>query len=155
MALQTTGPISFANINTELGVASTTTRSLNDTTSRTLAGVASGTISMSNFYGKSAVSWSPAGTASAPGEAISDMFGGGGTDASVTITCNQAATWTYFESGSSEGYADIASGNSATSITFTLPNYGFSVFTTYFSVSSTAGGVTRYWAVTLQNTGFN
>lgn len=53
MTLQSSGAISFANINTELGVASTTTRSLNDTVARTLAGVASGAISMSNFYGKS------------------------------------------------------------------------------------------------------
>jgi hypothetical protein len=154
MALPT-GTISMSQVNVELGRTSTASISLNETAVRTLAGVASGTISMNNLRGKSAVSWSPAGTASAPGQALSDMFGGGGNDASVTITCNQAATWTYFESGSSEGYADIASGNSATSITFTLPNYGFSVFTTYFSVSSTAGGVTRYWEVTLQNTGFN
>lgn len=55
MALQSSGAISIANINTELGVASTTTRSLNDTVARTLAGVAGSgtTISMSNFYGKS------------------------------------------------------------------------------------------------------
>lgn len=53
MTLQSSGAISIANINTELGVASTTTRSLNDTVARTLAGVASGAISMSNFYGKS------------------------------------------------------------------------------------------------------
>ena len=53
MALQGSGAISFANINTELGVASTTTRALNDAAARTLAGVASGAISMSNFHGKS------------------------------------------------------------------------------------------------------
>ena len=153
MALQTTGPISFANINTELGVASTTTRSLNDTTSRTLAGVATGTISMSNFYGKSAVSWSPDGGTSGPGVTLSD-WAAGGNDASVTITCNQSATWTYFESGQPDAYASIASGNSATSITFTLPNFGFSIYNSYFSVSSTAGGVTRYWTVNLTNDGF-
>lgn len=155
MTLQSSGAISLANVNVELGRSSTTTITMNETVVRNLAGIASGAISMSDFYGKSAVSFDPAGTTSAPGEAISDMFGGGGTDAVVTITCNQSATWTYFESGSSEGYADIASGSSATSITFTLPNFGFTVFTTYFSVSATAGGVTRYWEVTLQNTGFN
>jgi hypothetical protein len=53
MALPSSGAISFANINTELGVASTTTRALNDAAARTLAGVASGAISMANFYGKS------------------------------------------------------------------------------------------------------
>lgn len=53
MALQGSGAISLANVNTELGVASTTTRSLNDSAVRTLFGVASGAISMSQGYGKS------------------------------------------------------------------------------------------------------
>jgi len=54
MALQSSGAISFNNINVELGVAGTTQASLNQSSYRTLAGVASGAISMSNFYGKSA-----------------------------------------------------------------------------------------------------
>jgi len=53
MTLPVSGPISFNNINVELGVAGTTQASLGQTSYRTLAGVASGTISMSNFYGKS------------------------------------------------------------------------------------------------------
>jgi hypothetical protein len=53
MALQSSGAISFNNINVELGVAGTTSASLNQSSYRTLAGVASGAISMSNFYGKS------------------------------------------------------------------------------------------------------
>lgn len=53
MALQGSGAISFNNINVELGISGTATISLNDTAVRTLAGVASGAISMSNFYGKS------------------------------------------------------------------------------------------------------
>lgn len=52
MGLQSSGAISFSNINTELGVSSTATRSLNDTTTRTLFGIASGAISMSDGYGK-------------------------------------------------------------------------------------------------------
>ncbi len=59
MALQSSGAISFNNINVELGVAGTTSASLNQASYRTLAGVASGAISLSNFYGKSAA---PAGT---------------------------------------------------------------------------------------------
>lgn len=55
MTLQTSGAISINNINTELGSASGTTRSLGDTSSRNLAGVPSGAISLSNFYGKSNV----------------------------------------------------------------------------------------------------
>lgn len=53
MALQSSGAISFGNINTELGVASNTLLSLNSTAARTLAGKVTGVISLSNFYGKS------------------------------------------------------------------------------------------------------
>jgi hypothetical protein len=52
MALPVSGAISFNNINVELGVAGTTQASLGQASYRTLAGVASGAISMSNFYGK-------------------------------------------------------------------------------------------------------
>jgi hypothetical protein len=53
MALPSSGAISFNAINVELGVAGTTTANINQTSYRTLAGVPSGTISLSNFYGKS------------------------------------------------------------------------------------------------------
>ena len=53
MTLPVSGPISFNAINVELGVAGTTTANINQTSYRTLAGVPSGTISLSNFYGKS------------------------------------------------------------------------------------------------------
>lgn len=55
MALQSSGQISMGNINTELGVASTTSISLNQTNVRTLLGrtVNASTISMSDGYGKS------------------------------------------------------------------------------------------------------
>ena len=52
MALPPSGAISFNNINVELGVTGTTQASLGQTSYRTLAGVPSGAISMSNFYGK-------------------------------------------------------------------------------------------------------
>ena len=52
MTLPLSGAISFNNINVELGVSGTTQASLGQTSYRTLAGVASGQISMSNFYGK-------------------------------------------------------------------------------------------------------
>lgn len=53
MTLPASGPISFNNINVELGVSGTTQASLGQASYRTLAGVPSGQISMSNFYGKS------------------------------------------------------------------------------------------------------
>lgn len=52
MTLPVSGAISFNNINVELGVAGTTQASLGQASYRSLAGVASGAISMSNFYGK-------------------------------------------------------------------------------------------------------
>lgn len=55
MTIQSSGAISINNINTELGSASGTPRFLGDTSSRNLAGVPSGAISLSNFYGKSNV----------------------------------------------------------------------------------------------------
>lgn len=53
MTLPASGAISFNAINVELGVAGTTTASLGQASYRTLAGVPSGAISLSNFYGKS------------------------------------------------------------------------------------------------------
>lgn len=52
MALQGSGAISIANISVELGRSSNAASSLGESALRTLAGVASGAISMSNFYGK-------------------------------------------------------------------------------------------------------
>ena len=52
MALPSSGSISFGQINIELGVAETTTRSLGETTTRNLFGVGSGAISMNQGYGK-------------------------------------------------------------------------------------------------------
>ena len=59
MALNASGQISMAgstvgqSIELELGGNGTTTISLNDTNARTLAGIASGSISLADFYGKS------------------------------------------------------------------------------------------------------
>jgi len=52
MALPASGAISLSQVSVELGAGSTSTRSLNDATTRTLFGVASGAIAMSNGYGK-------------------------------------------------------------------------------------------------------
>ena len=59
MPLNSSGPISIGgstsgqSINLELGRSATATSSLNETALRNLAGVASGAISLSSFYGKS------------------------------------------------------------------------------------------------------
>jgi hypothetical protein len=54
MALPASGQISLSQVNTELSIASTTQISFNQTNVRSLAGVASGQIAMSNLHGKSA-----------------------------------------------------------------------------------------------------
>lgn len=154
MTLQSSGAISLANVNTELGRSSTANISLGETAVRNLAGVASGQISLSNLYGKSNVSFSPDGGTTAGSAVTLSDWAAGGDDASVTITCNQNATWTWSRSGSSSAYADIGSGGYGTSITFYLPNFGFNILNSTFSVTGTAGGVTRYWTVELTNDGF-
>lgn len=157
MTLQSSGAISIANINTELGVASTTTRSLNDSAARTLAGVASGTISMSNFYGKSnapAVTFTPNGGTSAGSPVSLYNYGAGGAAVTVTISCSTAATWTITRTGSSTG-ANYPTGtyNSLSSLVLSLSNNSTSIRSTQWVVSGTAGGVTRYWVVTIDNDG--
>lgn len=52
MPLPSSGAISFSDINVELGVSATATRSLNDSTTRSLFGKASGAISMFDGRGK-------------------------------------------------------------------------------------------------------
>ena len=54
MALQASGAIAFSDVNVELGFSSTATIALNDQAVRTLFGIASGAISMSDGYSKSA-----------------------------------------------------------------------------------------------------
>jgi len=54
MTLPSSGAISFSNVDTELNYSSTAQISLNDSAVRSLFGVSSGQISMSNGYGKTA-----------------------------------------------------------------------------------------------------
>lgn len=143
-----TGQISMSQVNVELGRSGTAQISLGESAVRTLAGVASGTISMSNLQGKSNVSWSPDGGASAgsPVYLTSDVAF---EDAVITITCSQSATWSYVKTG----YATTGTANnaSATSITFTVTAvFGQNRQGTVL-LNSTAGGVTKYWSLDLRS----
>ena len=159
MALQSSGTISLSQVQTEFGGANPIGMSeyyaggvnVPGSTSGVNGAVpASGTISMSNFYGTSDVAFSPSGGASAGSpQALGDFAGYPGT-ATATITCNQTATWTWTRSGSTQGGASIATGGTGTSITFTLPSSATAFRNTTYTVSATAGGLTRYWTVDLQ-----
>lgn len=70
MTLQSSGAISLANVNVELGRSSTAQISMNESAVRSLAGVPSGAIKMSDFYGKSSA------TIFIQNESIFDFTGG-------------------------------------------------------------------------------
>ncbi len=152
MPLPTTGPISLSAVSAEIARAAGSTISLGEAAVRSLAGVATGAISLSQLYGKSSVSFSPAGgTSGATPIFLSDLRSGGGA-AQVTISCSQAAVWVHSRSGT-YGAASVTSGGSATSITFSLANNGYTTRESIWTVSGTVGGITRYWQVTLTNDG--
>lgn len=96
MTLPASGPISFNNINVELGVSGATQASLGQTSYRTLAGVPSGVISMSNFYGKSnTFSFSFAGGTNVDLRSAAISAGWGGSSAVIatnTGTITSAST---------------------------------------------------------------
>lgn len=150
-----TGTISMSDVNTELGRSSTANISLNETAVRTLAGVASGTISMDNLRGKSnapAATFSPdGGTSAGTAVFLSDYTAEPSpSSVSIIISCSASATWTVTRSGT---FGVPATG------TYTGTERSFNLITgatyraTTWTVSATANGVTRYWTVQLESEG--
>lgn len=156
MTLQSSGAISLSQIQTEFGGANPISVSeyyagganVPSSTSGVNGAVpASGTISLSKFYGTSDVAFSPDGGLTAGTRVELSDFGI--LNASVTISCTQSATWTWTKTGQG-GSASVSSGGSSSSITFSNSTTSFGGFkTAYYTVSATAGGITRYWYVTV------
>lgn len=124
MTLPASGAISFNAINVELGVAGTTTASLGQTSFRTLAGVASGQISMNNFYGKAnraVVSHTFTASTANASLNVSNISGyvPGKTD--ITVTVNSGV---YLYATSTGNYGLNLTG-ATTGDTVTLVNNGF------------------------------
>lgn len=153
MTLQSSGAISLGNVGSELGRTAGTATSLGETAVRNLAAVASGAIRLSNLYGKSSVTFTPAGGLSSASPVMLSDWTAGGANASVTIQCSPSAVWSWTRTGSSAGSASVVNGGAAASIMFTLPNNGYTIRQTNWNISATAGGITRYWSVELINEG--
>lgn len=156
--LQSSGAISMSQINAEFGRGNNL-NAYRGTTWFTDAGgsgtFSSGAISMSEFYSKRATSpggtFTPNGSTSSGARTALSSSGGAGA-ASVTVTCTASATWTYVRTSGSFGSANVASGGSATSITFNMVNGAGARFSSW-TLDATSGSNTRYWTVSLDTDG--
>ena len=135
MTLNSSGPISLGgsttgqSINLELGVSATALADINSTSFRTLAGVASGAISLSNFYGKSNASFFVAGLYNGSTYVGNCGFNGNGTSFTA-IASDNLNTYNYIYRISASGTV-----NSSFSVTPNLTNVS-NVGVNVFSVDS-------------------
>jgi hypothetical protein len=138
-----TGTISMSQVNTELGRSSTATISLNESAVRTLAGVASGAISMNNLRGKSAMSVTASNVSgSAGGFAASGYVYTSGSP-NTTVTGGTAPyTYSWAHISTSTGPTPDISGSSIANPTWNaLVNESTnSVSTWRVTVTSSGGG---------------
>lgn len=140
MTLPASGAISLNQIADEFGLARSTAFPTGFYGKGGAPG--SGALSFADFYGRSST---PVSVFTPNGGTVADEEQG---TASVTLTCNNPATWTYTQNGS-QGTASLASGGSGTSITFNVSATGKVTVSTSFSVTGTSNGVSRNFTVNL------
>jgi len=123
MTLPVSGTITLAQVNTELGLASTTNISMNQPSVRSLFAVPSGAIAMTNGYGKSSASYTtlnPAdksGTVTLSNGNLTATFSGTGSVRGIAVAPASTGVWRYYEvtiSGSSA--VSIGMGKAAASL---------------------------------------
>jgi hypothetical protein len=153
--LQSSGAISINDINAEFALGNNL-NAYRGVTWYTDAGgsgtFSSGAISMNEFYSKRKTApggtFTPAGSTSSGSRTVVSGYAYAST-ASVTITCTQSATWTYSRTSGTVGGANVTSGNSATSITFSMAA-GSAVFRySAWTLDATSGSNTRYFEIQL------
>ena len=124
MTLPLSGPISFNAINVELRQPGTANASLNQASYRALAGVPSGTISLSNFYGKQyRVSISSTFSVSTPNASLNVAAIGGYIAGISDITVNVDPGVYLYSTGT--GTPGLTLSGGASGDTLTLVNNGF------------------------------
>ena len=148
MTLPSSGALAMSAFEVEIGQASGTAISMSNANIAKLVGKSSGqTISFSELYGRSSLSFSPA-----PG-AISKSSAGS-NPASVTITCSLNVAWNFTLTSGTAAYVSVnrTSGSYATSITFTAsPRQSGSQWSPMagrWTLSVTEGGQTYQWTIT-------
>lgn len=147
MTLPGTGPISFSQVNVELGRSSDQTISLDETPVRTLAGKSTGSISASDLLGKSAgVTFDL--------EPGNYEYSARGTKI-LKITANKECVWSYTRSGTG---VNVPTSNGQTSSSFqmqvTAPNPNDSRYCQW-NLEAYYNGTTYYWVIFLLAVGTN
>ena len=153
MTLPSSGAISLSNVNVELGRGSTATISLGESAVRTLAGVPSGAISLSNLYGKT---FAP--TISISPDPLQTTISGGGsvTSGAATATASGGAggytyAWTYV---SGDSFTINSPTSASTTFTTTLVSGGYKLGDYRCTVTSAGATASADIQVIFESLGF-